>query len=129
MSKTLDSKHIRSVVVLGASAKVERYSYKALKKLLEEGYKVFPVNPAQGEIDGIKVYQNLREIKDRIDTITVYLSEERSSALEADILCANPKRVIFNPGAENPELAKTLKSQGIEILDACTLVMLSTETF
>lgn len=118
-----------NVVVLGASDKPERYSYKAVKKLLECGHTVFPVNPAIAAIDGIPVFKQLSDLSEAVHTVTVYLAPERSTPLAAAILKLTPRWVIFNPGAENPALAAQLNAAGIEVLDACTLVMLNTSQF
>ena len=117
------------VAVLGASAKPERYSNKALKELSQSGYKVIPVNPALKEIDGIEVAPSLCEIREKVDTVTLYLSPERSEEIAKELVALKPRRVIFNPGTENPELQKALQSKGIETIEACTLVMLRTATF
>jgi hypothetical protein len=42
------------------------------------------------------------------------------------ILKTKPKRIIFNPGTENPDLYKKAQKEGIECIEACTLVMLNT---
>lgn len=118
-----------NVAVLGASKKTERYSYKAVKLLQEKGHTAFPVHPVIDEIDGIRVYKNLSTIPEPIDTVTVYLSPENSSKTAEDILNSEARRVIFNPGSENPELIETLNKRGFEIVEACTLVMLNTGQF
>ncbi|MDD5483270.1 MAG: CoA-binding protein [Kiritimatiellae bacterium] len=118
-----------NVVVLGASNKPARYSYQAVKLLAEKGHAVFPVHPAVSEIDGIPVFKRLADIPAPIHTITVYLSPERSAALADEILTARSRRVIFNPGAENADLARRLQQTGVEALNACTLVMLKTNQF
>ncbi len=118
-----------NVAVLGASNKPERYSNMAVKLLQQNGHAVFPVNPALPDIDGIRVFARLGDIRAPIDTVTVYLGAERSNALAAEILTARPRRVIFNPGAENPELAAQLQAAGIEVVQACTLVLLKTGGF
>jgi hypothetical protein len=118
-----------NVAVVGASNKPERYSYRAVKRLAEKGHAVFPVHPAIAEIDGIPVFKCLADIPAAIHTITVYLAPERSAALADEILSARPRRVIFNPGAENPDLARRLQETGIEVENACTLVLLKTNQF
>jgi len=118
-----------SVAVLGASNKPDRYSYKALTKLREHGFKTFPIHPVYEEIDGIKAYKSLDDITEPIDTITIYLSAANSTPLIDDILKSGARRVIFNPGTENNELSRTLKENGIEVVEGCTLVMLSTGQF
>ena len=118
-----------NVAVMGASKKPDRYSYKAVKLLAEKGHTPFPVHPVIQDIDGIHVYKRLPDIAKSIDTVTVYLSAENSNKVADDILNSGVKRVIFNPGAENPELASKLKEKGIEVIEVCTLVMLRTGQF
>ncbi len=118
-----------NVAVLGASHKPERYSNMAVRLLREKGHAVFPVNPALAEIEGIRVYPGLGEVSVPLDTVTVYLGAERSRPLAGAILAARPQRVIFNPGAENAELADKLRDAGIEVVHACTLVLLKTGGF
>ena len=121
---------LENVIVLGASDKPDRYSNKAIKMLLEKGHTPFPVHPKLTEIDGLKVYASLEDIKDiKVDTITVYVNPEISNSLLDAILAINPKRVIFNPDTENPELEAKLEEADIETIQACTLVMLSTGQF
>ncbi len=116
--------------VLGASPKAERYSNMAIKRLKAHGHGVVPVNPAYGEIEGLQVAKRLDEIEPgSIDTVTVYISPPRSTPLKSEILRIRPRRVIFNPGTENPELEESLSEAGIEVVEGCTLVMLSTGSF
>ncbi len=119
----------QTVVVLGASPKPERYSNKAVRLLLEHGHRVIPVHPAITEIEHLPVVRALEHIEGSVDTLTVYLSPERSASLQADILNLKPERVIFNPGTENPELKQALERDGIAVEEACTLVLLNTGQF
>lgn len=118
-----------NVAVLGASNKPERYSYQAVKLLAAKGHAVFPVHPAVPGIDGIPVFKHLADIPAAIHTITVYIAPEHSAALADEIMATRSKRVIFNPGAENPALAHRLQQAGVETLTACTLVLLKTNQF
>lgn len=117
------------VAVLGASPKVERYSNRAIKMLLMKGFRVAPIHPHAKQIEGLPVYQNLDSIPDKIDTITLYVAGEHLSKLSDEILKAAPRRVIFNPGTENEQLAELLSNNKIEAKNACTLVLLSTGQF
>ena len=119
----------QTVVVLGASPKPERYSNKAVRLLLEHGHLVIPVHPAITEIESTPVVHALEHIEGPVDTLTVYLSPSISAPLQSDVLNLKPKRVIFNPGAENPELKQALERAGIAVEEACTLVLLNTEQF
>lgn len=118
-----------NVAVLGASRKTHRYSYKAIKLLGENGHRAFPVHPILQDIDGDRVYASLADIEEPIDVVSVYLSAKNSDNAAEDILNSGARRVIFNPGAENPDLAKRLTDKDIEPLEACTLVLLKTGQF
>ena len=118
-----------NVAVIGASNKSHRYSYQAVMLLKEKGHHVYPVHPKIKEIDGEKVYASVREIDAPIDTITLYVNRDLSDMIAADLLSRNPGRIIFNPGAENPDLEKKAADKGIVVLNACTLVMLRTGRF
>jgi predicted CoA-binding protein len=120
---------MKSVVVLGATPKPDRYAFMAMQRLQEHGYKAIPVNPAFDEILGERCHPSISEVPRPIDTVTVYLSAARSAPLIADILNARPNRIIFNPGAENDELAQAASSAGLEVVTGCTLVMLASGTF
>lgn len=115
-----------TVLIVGASPKEDRYSNKAQKMLVEYGHKVALINPRAEEILGVKSHQELAEISEKIDTITMYVSSKISAGMADEILRIKPKRVIFNPGTENPELQKKLRDNGIEAQEACTLVLLRT---
>ena len=117
------------VAVLGASPKEDRYSFKAMRMLKEHGHKPIPIHPAGHTADGITGLMSLSEIDEPVDTLTVYVNSKNSGALKDDILKLNPRRVIFNPGAENEELTEVLESAKIEVVTACTLVMLATGAF
>lgn len=120
---------VQNVAVIGASDNPERYSYKAFKMLQENGHKVFLVHPKLKSIDGLPVAARIEDLPERMDTITLYVSAEISSSLLNSLLRARPKRVIFNPGAENSVLEDQLKGAGIVTLNACTLVLLRTSQF
>ena len=116
----------KTAVVLGASPKEERYSNKAVASLAANGFDVIPVNPAGAVIHGIVSVKALDEIDDEVDILTMYVNAARSSAMAESILRLRPAKVIFNPGAENDELAAKLAENGVETENACTLVMLNT---
>ncbi len=117
------------VAVLGASPKEDRYSFKAMRMLREHGHKPIPIHPAGHTVDGIAGFKSLGKIDKPVDTLTFYVNSKISSGLKDEIIKLNPRRVIFNPGAENEELAEILESAGIEVVIACTLVMLATGAF
>jgi predicted CoA-binding protein len=125
---TRAAEHSR-VAVLGASPKEERYSFKAVKMLKEHEHVPVPVHPAGHEVDGITALQSLNDINEPVDTLTVYVSAKISDKEFDNIVKLKPRRVVFNPGAENSDLAEKLRNEGIEVVEACTLVMLRTDQF
>lgn len=97
--------------------------------LLQHGHQAVPVNPAYDEILGLKCYSRIGEAPGSIDTVTVYLGKRRSDSLIEQITDVAPRRIILNPGAENDDLANAAHERGIEVVEGCTLVMLTTGTF
>lgn len=111
-------------LVLGASLKGMRYSNFAMKQLSRAGHNVVGVGLLEGEVNGVPVITGKPEL-DEIDTVTVYMRAERQHEYYQYVEGLQPRRVIFNPGAENPKWKAHLENDGVEVLDACTLVMLS----
>jgi uncharacterized protein len=114
-----------SIVILGASDKPDRASNMLLRRLQSRGVTAVPVHPALESIEGVPVRKSLADAPPQPDLLSVYLGAARSSALESDIVALAPRRVIFNPGAENPALEAALNAVGIETENACSLVLLS----
>lgn len=117
------------VAVLGASPNPGRYSNKAVKMLRAHGHEVVPVNPAHEAIEGLKVVSSPSELPAGVHTISVYVGPRNLAPLLDGIIAAKPERIIANPGAESPELEALARAAGIDYVEACTLVMLSTGQF
>ena len=100
-----------------------------MEMLKRHGHRPIPVNPAFEEVLGEKCYARISEASEPIATVTMYLGKQRSDPLIDEIVGAGPRRIIFNPGAENAALARKAESAGIEVVEGCTLVMLQTGTF
>lgn len=121
---------MENVAVIGASANEARYANQAMKMLAEYGHNPIPVAPAAETILGRKVYANPGDLAEKIDTVTMYIGPARQDdALLEQIVRLQPGRVIFNPGTENPDAYLKLQAAGIEVVEACTLVMLRTGQF
>ena len=112
-------------LVLGASPNPSRYSWLATTRLNDAGYEVFPIGIKEGTIGNLNIIQGKPDLKD-IDTVTLYMNPKNQQDYYDYILSLHPRRIIFNPGTENPELYEIAKQAGIETIEACTLVMLST---
>ncbi len=118
-----------NVAVIGASDKQDWFSYQAVKLLLANGHTVYPVHRRIQTIEGMPVFASIKDISAPIDTVTMYVAADISDGLTAEILGVRPKRIIFNPGAENSTLSALAQAKGIATLDDCTLVMLRSGRF
>ena len=112
-------------LVLGASLNSSRYSNKAVKLLRAYKHEVLAIGRDEGNIDDVKIVHAF-SADDKIDTVTVYLNQEDQKIYYEKIVAAKPRRIIFNPGAENDELEKLARENGISTETACTLVLLNT---
>lgn len=115
---------MKTTVVIGASANPERTSYAAVLSLQRKNIPVVAVGIKEGEINGLKILKGSPPVEN-VDTVTLYVGAKNQPPLYGYILSLKPKRIIFNPGAENPEFEKICRASNIEVLVACTLTMLS----
>jgi predicted CoA-binding protein len=118
-----------NVAVIGASDNPERYSNMAVKLLKEKGHTVFPVHQRIKSVEGLNVFPTIMDVPGEIDTISLYVAANISTQIADEILDKQPRRIIFNPGAENPELNQKARNQHIITQNACTLVLLRTGQF
>lgn len=116
-------------MVVGASRNPARFSHRAVASLLDNGYMPIPVHPAGGDLLGQEVVRSLKEIVEPVDTVSLYVRAAVSDDLADSLLALSPRRVVFNPGAENASLAAQLQEAGIQMEEACTLVLLDTGQF
>ncbi len=116
---------MKKTLVFGASLKPNRYSNIAVNRLVDKGIETAAFGLRIGEIKGVKICNNLNEFQN-IHTITLYLNPKRQLDYYESILQLKPKRVLFNPGTENPEFYVLLEENGINVEVACTLVLLAT---
>lgn len=117
------------VVVLGYTDDPSRYSNMAFELLLDKKFEVIGVNPKK---KGPLVCSTLNEAEvmlHRVDVVTVYVNSGISTKLKEEIISLEPRKVIFNPGAENEALALELQDKGIKTENACSLVLLRTGQF
>ena len=116
---------MKKTLVIGASDNPERYSNKAILKLLSHNHPVVAVGNKQTEVKSVKIEKEKIHF-DGIDTVTLYLNPKNQQEYYDYILSLKPKRVVFNPGTENPELYSILEQNNIGYEVACTLVLLAT---
>ena len=118
----------KKTLVLGASLNTERYSNIAVRKLIAHNHPVVALGKRPGMIGNTAIITD-KQIIGAIDTVTLYLNRENQKPYYDYILALKPKRIIFNPGAENEELEDLAQENGIKTMEACTLVLLSTSQY
>jgi predicted CoA-binding protein len=115
-------------LIFGASLREQRISHQAIYKLREKDHPVSAIGLRAGIVKGVEI-QTGHPIIENVHTITMYMNESRQMEHVDYLLSLKPKRIIFNPGAENPGFYRLAKARGIEVTNACTLVMLVTGEF
>jgi len=116
---------MKRTLIIGASEKPERYSHKAIRKLRSHGHEVVALAPRPGQVDDVFFETEEKDFQD-IHTVPLYLGPQNQAGFIDYIIRLNPERVIFNPGTENPEFEEKLRLAGIQVEEACTLVLLGT---
>jgi predicted CoA-binding protein len=115
-------------LVLGASDNPARYSNMAIRMLRNHGHDVAAIGAKDTRVDDVEVSRE-KSMREDIDTVTLYLNPVLQQPYYDYILSLNPRRIIYNPGTENPELQEMAEKRGIENMEACTLVLLSTSQY
>ncbi|MBD3583563.1 CoA-binding protein [Flavobacterium selenitireducens] len=118
----------KKTMILGATNNPGRYAFLAATRLIASGHTIVNIGVVEGEIEGIPI-QAPKAIHEDIDTITMYIGAARQTLLYDYILETKPRRIIFNPGSENPGLERLAIANGIVTERACTLVLLATAQF
>ncbi len=115
---------MKKTLVLGATTHPNRYAYLAVQSLLRYGHEVVPVGVREGSVAGLPILHGTPPVGG-VDTVTLYIGPQRQPPYYDYLFSLQPKRIIFNPGTENPELVTLAEARGIETVEGCTLVMLS----
>ncbi len=119
---------MKRTLVVGASPNPERYSFMATERLIRNGFEAIPLGIRAGKINDIDIITERKQFTDT-HSITLYIGKARQKEYYDYLLSLNPKRIIFNPGTENPEFRQLAQEKGIETVENCTLVMLSLKIY
>ncbi len=118
----------KRTLVMGASENPDRYSNKAIHRLQAHHIPVVAVGKHTGVVNGVAIHTDIPQTE-QIDTVTLYLNPQNQAAWIQQLIDLKPRRIIFNPGTENPAFAQLAEQAGIETENACTLVLLATGGF
>jgi uncharacterized protein len=112
----------KTVAVIGASSDRNKFGNKALRAFLAEGHTVIPINPNEGEVEGMKTYPSVLDVPGPIDMATVYVQPEVGMQLLAEFREKKIPEIWINPGAESDELVAEAKRLKLKIIQACSIV-------
>lgn len=120
----------KTTLILGASPNPNRFAYIAIRSLQRRGLPVVAIGKKDIDLDtNIKIRSGKPTDIGRIHTVSLYMNAKFQKEYYDYILKLFPKRIIFNPGTSNPELAEIAKEAGIEVVEDCLLVMLNNGKF
>lgn len=118
----------KKTLIIGATPNTDRYAYRAAHMLTQHGHPIVNVGIKKGEVAGVPILNGHPEVEE-VDSVTLYIGPDKQQDYEDYILSLKPKRVIFNPGTENEAFEAKLEQHGVQALEACTLVLLSTGNY
>jgi predicted CoA-binding protein len=113
-----------SVAILGASSDHTKFGNKAVRAFLSRGYTVYPINPKGGEVEGLPILKSLGEIPAdvKLDKISVYLPPAVGLKTLPEIADRGCGELWLNPGADSDELVAAAEKQGLNVIQACSIV-------
>jgi predicted CoA-binding protein len=113
---------MKSVAIMGASKDRNKYGNKAVRAFLQQGYKVYPVNLKETEIEGLPVFRGIGDVPGRPDMVSVYLSPEDLIGILPEIAAKGCDELWLNPGAESGEVLAEAERLGLNVIQACSIV-------
>ena len=111
-----------TVAIIGASSDRNKFGNKSLRAHAARGFRVFPVNLHEKEIEGHRAYAKVTDIPEALDRISVYLPPDKTLAVLEDIAAKSAAEIFFNPGSESEEVVRRARELGIEPLLACSII-------
>lgn len=112
----------KSVAIIGASADPRKFGNRAVRAFRRQGYTVFPINPHEAEVDGLKTYASVLDVSGPIDMASFYVPPEIGEGVMREVATKQIPEVWLNPGSESDELVRLARSLKIEPILACSII-------
>ena len=112
----------QTIAIIGASNDRGKYGNKAVRAFAAGGWTVYPVNPKEEVIEGLKCYASILDVPEPIDRVSIYIAPRYGKRILGDIAAKKPKEVFFNPGTEDEEILAQARDLGLNAIQACSIV-------
>jgi uncharacterized protein len=113
---------MKSVAIIGASNDRNKYGNKAVRAFKQQGYSVYPVNPNETEVEGLRAFKSIAEVPERPDMVSVYVSPGILKTLLPEIAAKGCDELWLNPGTESEEILAEAEKLGLNVIQACSIV-------
>ncbi len=114
----------RNVIIVGASSNRERFGNKAVRAYRDEGFSVYPVHPAETEVEGLPVSKSVAEVPAEADLLLLYVRPDVGLGVVEEAAAKGIRRVFINPGTGSPELVARIRALGMQPVDGCAILAL-----
>jgi predicted CoA-binding protein len=114
--------------VAGASSDREKYGNKVLRALVAAGYEVYPLNPRQTEVEGLRCYPDVARTPKPVRSLSIVTPPEVTEQIVEQAAAAGVQNVWMQPGAESPRAIEAAQRLGLNVIAGgpCLLVTLAT---
>lgn len=112
----------KTIAIIGASNDRKKYGNKAVRAFHDGGWTVYPVNPKEETIEGLKAFASIADVPDPIDRVSMYVPPRYGKRMIEAIASKKPKEFFLNPGTEDDELVAMAQERGLEPIQACSIV-------
>jgi predicted CoA-binding protein len=112
----------KSVAVIGASSNRRKFGNRAVRAFRRQGYTVFPINPNELEVEGLKTYASVLDVPEAIDMVTFYVPPDIGEKVMVEVARKGIPEVWLNPGSESDSLIELARSLKIQPIEACSIV-------
>ena len=112
----------KTIAVVGASSRREKYGNKCVRAYAQAGWEVYPVNPTEEEVEGLKTFPKVTDVPVALDRISVYLPPPRTLEIVPDLAAKGAGEVWFNPGAADAAVVQAARDAGVNVVSGCSIV-------
>lgn len=113
---------MKSVAIIGASKNRAKYGNKAVRAFKQQGYVVYPVNPNESEIEGLRAFRSVSDLPERPEMVSVYVPSRILLSLLPEIAAKGCDELWLNPGTESEEVLAEAERLGLNVIQACSIV-------